>query len=442
MNRCVSLALLLGLALLALVPGTASAQLDPWAPGARYREYVWRTPTPGVDGVSADAEDFLRVAGRNGYAANPGRWPDSLQDGVDLILPGSLDLADAIGATVTLEKVLSHEDSRDLHIAFNGQTAIAIAEPTAVPKVQTDYMYHTDVEATVPLAHLKAGRGNRFRLTVDSVQRWGWAQNVFYAVILRVYYPAAKAELAALPTIVYPFAEIPLASTLRVNGAKSDDSLVDYVFIGRDVDWSGTGIVQRRHWQTFRAEPHHTVGRATGSSAGFALSWMADWLPEQVGPGSDGTCGLQVRVRGGDGIWRVGPVRGGLKLAARPYRVVLLEHDPAPANWVTRAGAFAQNFTLPFDPDAVEEARLYFTSWSPCYANGLELNGWQVWLREGPCYRWATHSIPLKEHSDLHALQRGINTLRTPLTPLFRGQMVHGMELQWPGIQVAVQMSN
>jgi hypothetical protein len=47
---------------------------------------------------------------------------------------------------------------------------------------------------------------------------------------------------------------------------------------------------------------------------------------------------------------------------------------------------------------------------------------------------WSQH--PLK---NLSALQKGENTLTTLLTPLKDGQMVHGMEVQWPGIQLKIK---
>lgn len=40
-----------------------------------------------------------------------------------------MDLRRAVAATVTLEKVLSHEDSRDLRISINGNAPIPVPEP-------------------------------------------------------------------------------------------------------------------------------------------------------------------------------------------------------------------------------------------------------------------------------------------------------------------------
>ena len=431
--------------LTAVVAATALYAQSPLTPGARYREYVWTTP--------ADGEPFLRVGGRLGYANTPGKFPRELQDGDELILPDSLALDGAVAATVTLERVASHEDTRDLRISVNGQPPIAIPEPAAVPAPQPDYMYHTDVEVAVPLEQLRPGRGNRFALSVDTAQRWGWPQNIFYAVTWRVYYDLGDdgAEPARDdPRVAYPYTQVPARSTLMLANPAPGDSLVDYVFVGRAVDWSGRGIADRKHYQTYRGEPHHTIGRSNDPTHAFAKTWDAAWLPEQDTPeelladsavAGANTFGVQARALGGNGVWRVGPVLDGLTLAPRDYAVHLLTSEPAPPNWVTRADTFEQAFALPFGLDRVTAYRLAWTSWSPCYANGLSLNGHLLWLRDGPCYAWATNEPTFDDEHALDYLQAGRNVLHTGLTPLMRGgEMVHGMEVQWPGVQVVVRV--
>ena len=409
-------------------PGTSAAAIelpDPWTPGAQYREYHWVTPDTG--------EAFLRVGGRYGYASTPGRFAPELRDGDELILPGEVVLDRAVAATVTLEKVLSHEDTRGLRIRVNGHAPIPVPEPPSVPAPQTDYMYHTDVAVAVPLQQLRAGGGNRFALSVDTAQRWGWPQNAFYAVTFRVYYAADR---RAGPEVDYAFEQVPLMSTLRLRGASPRDSIVDYVFVGRDVDWSGRGRLARKHFQTYRAEPHHTLGRSRDAGMAFAKTWDATWLPEQP----DGeTMGVQARVMDRTGLWRVGPVLGGLTLAPRAQPVHLLESGPAPPNWVTRADTFSQRFELSRPVEDVSAYKLHWTSWSPCYANGLYLNDHLLWMRDGECYVYDTHEPVFGDAHDLHALEQGVNVIKTGKTPLVRGQMVHGMEVQWPGVQVKVK---
>ena len=391
-----------------------------WTPDQVYREYLWVTPE-GTD------EAFLRVGGRFGYAAQPGKWPDSLQQGDRLLFPQSLDLDGATRATLTFEKVLGHEDSRDLRVAINDRPAISVPEPADVPVPQTEYMYHTDVTVDVPLDHLHDGTGNHFQLTLDTAQRWGWPQNLFYAIILRVYYPDE-----AGPRVDYPQdLTVPATSYLYIKDVKPGDRLADYVFIGREVDWSGRGVQQRTHWQTHRGEPLHTIGRSRDTTNALAQAWQTDWLPNQSG------FGVQARVLGADGKYRVGPPLENLTLAPRPYTVAVYGGE-APRNWVTRSGAFEQSITVSDSIDRATAFQVHWVSWSPCYSNGVFLNGHLIWDRTDDCYTFATHSPEYSGH-DLPYLQQGENVVSTALTPLMRGQMVHGMEVQWPGMQLKVR---
>ncbi|WP_238749147.1 hypothetical protein [Neolewinella maritima] len=392
-----------------------------WTPGDVYREYIWTTP-------AGDGEAFLRVGGRYGYAEQVGKLPDSLQVGDQLVFPQALDLTAATHATLTFEKVLGHEDSRDLRVAVNGHTALSIPEPADVPEPQTEYMYHTDVTVEVPLAQLHAGHDNRFALTLDTAQRWGWPQNLFYAVILRVHYPS---DTVSMPVIDYPDQMVPSSSYLYIKDVRAGDELADYVFIGHDVDWSGRGVQDRIHWQTHRGEPLQIIGRSTARSTRFAQRWNTEWLPTQEG------FAVQARVLGADGKYRVGPPLRNLTLAPRPYTVAVYGGE-APRNWVTRSGAFEQSIQIDEDVETATALQVHWVSWSPCYSNGVFLNGHLIWDRTDDCYVFATHSPQYTGH-DVHYLQSGENMLSTALTPLFRGEMVHGMEVQWPGMQLRVR---
>ena len=394
--------------------------LAQWTPGQVYREYLWVTPAD-------HNEAFLRVGGRFGYAAQPGKLPDSLQQGDQLIFPQSLDLTGATRATLTFEKIMGHEDSRDLQVAVNGHAPLSVPEPTAVPEPQTEYMYHTDVSVEVPFGQLHDGHDNRFRLTLDTAQRWGWPQNLFYAVILRVYYPDE-----AGPEIDYPLDEVPATSYLYIKDADPTAELADFIFVGRDVDWSGRGVQDRKHWQSHRGQPLRTIGRSTDASTNFATAWNTEWLPNQP------PFGVQARVRSGDGKYRVSSVRSALTLTRRPYTVAVYGGE-APRNWVTRSGAFEQTITVADSIQRATALRVNWVSWSPCYGNGVFLNGHLIWDRShDDCYVFATHAPEYTGH-DVQYLQRGENVISTALTPLFRGQMVHGMEVQWPGVQLLVR---
>jgi hypothetical protein len=286
-------------------------------------------------------------------------------------------------------------------------------------------MYHTDLTVEVPLSHLRPA-ANQMQLTLDTAQRWGWPQNLFYALILRVYYPDG-----AGPTVDYPPELVPATSYLYIKDAPAGARRADYIFVGREVDWSGRGVRDRKHWQTHRGEPLHTLGSSSAAEDNFPVRWDTEWLPTQS------SFGVQARVLGADGRYRVSEVRDGLTLSPRPYTVSVYG-GKAPRNWVTRSGAFKQAIDVGDRIGDVTAFRLHWVSWSPCYSNGVFLNGHLVWDRTDDCYAFATHSPEYHGH-DVRYLQRGENVVSTALTPLFRGQMVHGMEVQWPGMQLKVR---
>ena len=391
-----------------------------WQPGSIYAEHHWVTPE--------DDEAFLRVGGRYGYQQQPDKFPAELRRGDRLLWPDSIDLTDATRAEVVLEKVQSHEDSRNLRIAINGYAPLSVPEPTAVPEPQNEYMFHTDVRVDVPLEQLHGGYGNAFALTLDTTQRWNWPQNVFYAVTLRIYYPATD----RLPVVDYAHDRVPEVSYVRASAPNFEPIRADYVYTGTDADWSGRGTQNRTHWQTFRGQPHHTVGSSADAAAKFPVRWDAAWLPEPQTPAN-----LQVRLLGRDGKYRVSAPRELTGLAERPYTVRVYGGE-APRNWVTRSGEFEQELMVTDSVRTATAFQLNWVSWSPCYSNGVFLNGHLVWDRTDDCYVFATHS-PVRSGHDVRMLQQGRNVVSTALTPLFRGQMVHGMEVQWPGMQLKVR---
>jgi len=67
---------------------------------------------------------------------------------------------------------------------------------------------------------------------------------------------------------------------------------------------------------------------------------------------------------------------------------------------------------------------------------GININGRRVFDREGPRYAPYVHHVTL---DDLTMLRAGENVLMTGKTPKHNGKMVHGMEVDWPGIMVLIQ---
>jgi len=112
----------------------------------------------------------------------------------------------------------------------------------------------------------------------------------------------------------------------------------------------------------------------------------------------------------------------------KPYEV--------PKKWVTRSGEMEEKFRVTGDLNRAVAAQIVWCSWSPGYMNGLFINDQKVFDQEGPRYAYHAHRVTLK---DLSALRPGENVLKTGKTPKYDGKMVHGMEVNWPGIMLLIQ---
>jgi hypothetical protein len=107
-----------------------------------------------------------------------------------------------------------------------------------------------------------------------------------------------------------------------------------------------------------------------------------------------------------------------------------------PKKWVTRSGEKQERFNMTGDLRKAVAAQLVWSSWSPGYMNGVYINDSKVFDNEGPKYQYFAHRVTLK---DISCLKQGVNILKTGGTPKIDGKMVHGMEVNWPGIMVLIQ---
>ena len=124
-----------------------------------------------------------------------------------------------------------------------------------------------------------------------------------------------------------------------------------------------------------------------------------------------------------------------LKLKRPGYSVELCKPYQRPRNWYTREGEHSQRFRVHGNPTEAKEAMMVFRTWSPGYFNGIYINDFLVFLKEGPTYAYHAHQIPVEPQ----VLEQGENILKTGKTPRYHGQMVHGVEVQWPGIMLKIK---
>jgi len=393
------------------------------APGEVFREYTWYAET-------GDAGQALRVGGKQGQY-HPDRGSAHGYVNAPVELPHEFDLQFATRAEVVIEKILCHDGTRGLALRVNDHDWIEVPECVHIPVPQWAYQHHTYPVVPIPLEQLKRGMGNTFQMRVAPEHPWNWPQSLINGVHFRIYYDAAK-KAHATGRIVLAQAEDPASEivtlSLDVHRLTGEVRHVDYVGHYEDVNFEGDGEYTQWHCHF----SHGTLTNHIGSAmhAPWAVDWDTTWVPDQQQP-------IQVAARLVDEsglIFMTEPVEFILNRSA--VSVELCKPYDIPRKWVTRSGEHTERFEVKGDPQQATALQLAWSSWSPGYMNGIYINDVQVFDTEGPTYQYFAHRVTIDEVS---MLRRGTNTLKTGKTPLYDGKMVHGMEVNWPGIMVLVR---
>ena len=406
----------------ALVSGVASAQPRP---GDVFREYLWYNE-------KGDAGQTLRVGGKKGEV-HPDRGSAHDYINAPVTLDHAFDLEHATKAEVVIEKILCHDGTKGLAIQINEGQWIVVPESPAIPQPQSDYQHHTYPVVPAPLSDLKAGTGNQFRMRVAPEHVWDWPQNLINGVHLRIYYDASKKSHPS-GEIISPKAgeRIRRDKAELMAQAQSPNgpiARVEYIGLYEDVNLEGDGVYRQWHY-------YYTHGRLAGhigaaEAAPFAVTWDTTWAPDQPE-----AIEVAARIVDSSGlIYMTQPVTG-LVLHRPGVSVELCKPYDVPPRWVTRSGEKQQHFDVKGDLGDAIAMQLVWSSWSPGYMNGIGINGQNVFENEGPKYQCFTHRVAVE---DLTMLKNGQNTLTTGKTPLYDGQMVHGTEVNWPGVMVLVR---
>ena len=396
-------------------------------PGDVFREYMWYN-------VGGDADAALRVGGNFCYF-NPTdpTWPS--HDAV--YLDHNIDLVHATKVELIVEKILCHQFTTGLEIQINGGDWIAIPVPADIPVPgdpyqQSGYQHHIYPVIPISIGVLNSGADNEFVMRVSPTHPWNWPQNLINGVHFRVYYDSSLKD--------HPGAEIssPLSGStigraveLRTNitAAPSPIEQVDYVGYHEDVNFEGDGIYSQWHYHFYHGDITNHIGSATGTP--YLVNWDTSWVPDQDQPMS-----IAARVTDTAGITYITEAAENLTLFRPGFSVELCKPYDVPQEWVTRMGERTEHFDVGGNLAGAVAAQLAFASWSPGYMNGIYINGTKVFQNEGPLYAYYAHRILI---DDVSSFQPGQNSLMTGLTPLVNGKMVHGMEVNWPGIMVLIQ---
>jgi hypothetical protein len=413
--------LLFGLLVILLFCHIISAQP---APGDLYREYRWFYE-------KGDAGQAIRVGGKQGQY-HPDRGSEQGYINAPMELPHNLDLADAVKAEIVVEKILCHDGTTGLAIQMNDSDWYYFPEASHIPVPQAKYQHHTYPVIRIPLTALKSGRKNSFRLRVDPKHPWRWPQNLINGVHIRIYYnPEIKPHPAGAITLPQSGDELSdlVKLAIECKGADSPVKRVDYIGLYEDVNFEGDGVYRQWHYIYFHKQLMHHIGSATETP--FDLNWDTSWVPYQKEPMQ-----LSARISDQSGLTYQTEAVEGLTLRRTKRSVELCKPYEIPEKWVTRSGEKTEKFDVRGDLKAAEAAQLVWSSWSPGYMNGIFVNGVKVFDQEGPRYQTYYHRVTLE---DVGVFRSGQNVLMTGKTPKHNGRMVHGMEVNWPGIMVLIR---
>lgn len=392
------------------------------SPGDVFKEYTWCMPS--IEGN----EQFLRVGGKIDYRMNIPKFPEGhFKDG-NILIDHDVSLKKACKAEIVIEKMLCHDYTRGLAIQINKNTPLIIPESKNIPGPQYSYMHHFYPVAGIPLDYLKEGKNNFFSLDVDTVQPWNWPQNLIYGLTLRVYYDIPPEEI---PEIVLEGNGKGITDLQEIQLDVSNPEKiekVEYIGLYEGINWEGDGFYRQWHYTYFKGKLTNHIGTAT--SPPFAIEWNTRWIPDQDDP-----ILLAARVHYKNTLICFTPALENLSLN-REHSVELCKPYDQPKQWLTRNDEHSCHFDIEGDLSKATEARLLWKSWSPGYMNGLYVNDILVFIREGGRYAYHGHNIPLE---DLTILEQGKNTIKTGKTPLYHGHMVHGTEMQWPGVMVLIK---
>lgn len=393
--------------------------------GMRFKAYPWNPSMTSDDGK------FLRVGGKMGYAVNKDHLPKKYRKNGGILLNQNVDLKGATRAEVLVERVQSHEDTKDLRIQFNQGKKILLPEPPIIPDTATNYMFHSNIRVPVHLEDLKEGNQNTFQLTVAKDQSWDWPQNLVYGVVLRVFYETDEGQHPDVSISgIAPDDDMSGTVRLALDGPDiSDIAKVDYIGLYEDINVQGDGKYRQWQYRYHRGALQDHLGSATEGP--FEVTWNTDWIPDQNHPITITALATDVQ-----GYIHVLPMIHGLHLK-REHGVSLIKPYVQDPFWTTRNGEHSQLMDIPFKVSEKDLAKLYWNSWSPCYSEGLSINGTaQQKDADTPCYDEHWHEEPVAQ---IDALKQGKNELTTLKTPLHNGEMVHGMDVQWPGIMLKVK---
>jgi len=389
-------------------------------PGDLFKEYAWFN-APG------DCNGALRVGGRLDYRLI--EVVDHYQGNGVIEPPFCVDLEHAIRAELVVEKMLCHGETEGLRVSINGNQTIRLPESAHIPHPQSAYAHHFNAIAELDLQELKQGQGNTFRFEVDTAGHW-WPQNLVYGMILRIYYEPEVLEKRGKVVQPAPGEVLGLENQIEValpEGQKAKK--IDLVGHYEGPDMEGDGLYRQWHYAYHKCQMYNHIGILRDEP--YTFRWNTEWIPDQKDQ-----IQLAALVHLENGASYMTEAVTKLELDRPGFSVELCKPYRRPMGWFTRNGEFSERFQIKGDLNKAVEAKMVFRTWSPGYFNGIYINDFIVFVKEGPTYDYFEHDISLEA---LYPLKQGENILKTGITPLYPEGMVHGVEVQWPGIMLLIK---
>jgi len=410
------------LSMLLYIKSTAQPASGDW-----FREYNW--VTPDIEGN----ENFLRVGGNFDYRKNVPKFPKNAYKEGDILLTENVDLSGAIRAEVMIEKNLCHDYTTGLSISWNNNDYLVFPEAEGIPEPQESYLYHNYPVAEVPLSDLKDGENNYFSFKVDTFQHWNWPQNLVYGLTLRVYYYLEKMDLPKVSLDIEGKSENP---DLSIDyKALNNIEQVDYLAFYTGPDMNGDGIYTEWHCNWVKTELRNHIG--SSQVIPFTVNWNTSWIPEQ-----NQAIKIAARVKFKDSkLIYFTETNNDFKLE-RNYSVKFYQPYNIPHTWTTRNGEFSNSFYFNEDKTAIDSIMVVWRSWSPGYMNGMYLNDELFFIREGRRYAYDEHQVFITDENLINLLNKGQNFIKTGKTPEHNWQMVHGMDVFYPGPMVLIKFKS
>jgi hypothetical protein len=401
---------------LLLLAGSLLAQPEP---RDIFREYRWRPQ-----------DKWQRVTG-----------PDATDPGAKAFLPNPVneitidDLALATRIEVQIEKLQSHAGTRYPRLRVNGNAWHEVPEPRSavIPGsaglggFPWEYLTMRYPIVQVPLTQLKTGK-NTFEFDCSSRDATmlgrTWPQWLCYGVTFRVYYQHAKPHPTG--TISAPAKQLGADPVFSVSASGPNpiaqvDVLGDY----DDFNWRGDGEdLGWQHAWLYGALTNH-IGTTTQSP--WQVRWDTTWVPLQTRPFR-----VCARVTDTAGLTYVTPAIDGLTLR-RNKTVVRYRSTAIPSGWQSRAnGTHSCQSTVNDDLSKAEAARIFMVTWNGMETSSIGINSTHLLAQIGKWYDIDYSAIDLNP-----ALVRaGANTLYTSSNTEH-----HGIEVQWPGMELFVRYS-